>query len=114
MRESEGEVRVCLACGRPFRELRTVTEPFGEQEAVSPCCGEAWAPAERCDRCGGWMARNSGTHGLCAACAGAAERRFRQLLREEFSGAEREVLNDRFDGVPLTEDGMERCHHERI
>ena len=102
MSRTDAEVCVCLGCGGVFQHPKLVTEVTGERCSVSPCCGEAWASARRCSGCGRWMAEHSGLHGLCPDCARNAAERFRKLLIDEFSQEEREVLNDAFDGVPLT------------
>jgi len=43
------------------------------------------------------------TRGMCRKCAEKTVARMRYLLFNEFTEAQREVLNDAFDGVALTE-----------
>lgn len=98
------EQYICLNCEKIFRDPARVREPgtFGHFWR-SPCCLDGFAPVMTCDRCGKLMAAGSDLHGLCRACAEAAVARLRYYLNNEFTDAEREILNDAFDGVPLTD-----------
>ena len=77
-------------------------EYAGERQLVSVCCGDGFDEAVQCAGCGGWEAGSALHHGMCRRCARKTVERLRTVLREEFSTEEREVLNDAFDGVPLT------------
>lgn len=94
---------ICMGCGETFHRPIRVEEDSGERKLVSPCCGEGFRDAVSCRSCGTLLAEGTDEHGLCPACAHGAVERFRDLLRREFTGPEREALNDAFDGVPLTE-----------
>lgn len=100
---------ICLNCGEEFREPKVLEDrhgdPFGlpEKLRVSPCCCDSFTEAVRCDRCGALIAAGADAHGLCRKCAEQTVEKLRNLLRNEFTEAEREVLNDAFDGVALTE-----------
>ena len=99
------EQYICLGCGSSFAQPTEYREPplepgdlcAGEKHPVSPCCGEAFAPARACESCGVPLAEE----GLCQSCRRAAVERFQALL-EQFSPAEREALDRAYDGVALT------------
>lgn len=97
---------VCLGCGEAFEQPVRVTEASGERRLCSPCCLESFAPGVRCEGCGAFLPQGQERHGLCPDCAGDAVERLRDLLRRGFTQAERDVLNDAFDGVDLS--GQER------
>ena len=92
---------VCCGCGEAFRQPVRVPEASGEVHWVSPCCGEDYREAVPCALCGRPVSRARRRHGLCPRCAGESVARFARRL-EEFSPEEREVINDAYDGVPLT------------
>ena len=100
---------VCSQCGQEFSTPWIVREYHGELErqaewlSVSPCCAEGVVPAVRCCSCGEWTAEQGVEHGVCPRCAGRVVERLRQLLKSEFSQQEREVINDAFEAVPLTQ-----------
>lgn len=97
------EFYICLNCGAVFHKPRPVTECHGEKHDVSPCCGEDFAQGSECSYCGKEMPAAEGRHGLCRKCAWSTVEHFRWYLCNNFSEAQRAVLNDAFDGVPLTQ-----------
>ena len=98
------EQYICLDCEELFdKPVRLEELDTGKQYWASPCCWGAFVPTIGCDRCGKLIAVGSDLHGLCRACAEAVVARLRYYLNNEFTDAEREVLNDAFDGVPLTD-----------
>ncbi len=96
---------VCLGCGQAFEQPVQVAEASGERRCYSPCCREGFTPAVPCRSCGAALPQGGDVHGLCPDCAEAAVERLRDFLRLGFTPAEREVLNDAFDGVALSEEG---------
>lgn len=99
---------ICLNCGEEFAHPRIYENrhsAFGvaERYRASPCCGDSFASAIRCDSCGALIAAGADAHGMCRKCAEKTVARMRHLLFNEFTEAQREVLNDAFDGVALTE-----------
>ena len=92
---------VCLGCGQAFEQPVQVAEASGESRLYSPCCQEGFTSAVRCPGCGAAVPQREALHGLCQDCAGDAVARLREFLRRGFTQAEREVLNDAFDGVDL-------------
>ena len=97
------EFYICFNCGSSFRQPKMVTESHGEKHAVSPCCGDSYSPGARCSYCGREMLQAESRHGLCRKCAWSTIEHFRWYLLNNFSSPQRAVLNDAFDGVPLTE-----------
>ena len=95
---------ICLGCEGLFNTPEQVNEPgTGETHRRSPCCKDGFAPVMECVHCGKLVAVGADLHGLCRSCAEKVVNRLRYLLNNEFTDAEREVLNDAFDGVPLTD-----------
>lgn len=94
---------ICLGCGQAFEQPVRVAEASGESRLYSPCCREGFSSAVRCSGCGAAVAQGEEVHGLCQDCAGGAVARLREFLGRGFTQAEREVLNDAFDGVDLSE-----------
>lgn len=90
-----------MGCGETFHQPVQIEEDTGERRSVSPCCGEGFRCAISCRSCGRPIQEGEDIHGLCPDCARQAVERFQALLRRDFTGAEREALNDAFDGVPL-------------
>ena len=98
------EQYICLNCEKLFSTPELVEEfDTGEHHWKSPCCQDGFVPTASCGRCGKLIAVGSDLHGLCRACAEAVVARLRYYLNNEFTDAEREILNDAFDGVPLTD-----------
>jgi hypothetical protein len=60
-------------------------------------------PTMECDGCGEILAAGTDHHGLCRKCAVKAVERLNYFLNNEFTEAERLVLDDAFDGVALSE-----------
>ena len=100
---------ICLDCGNEFTHPKTIEEKHGdpfqlrEKHRVSPCCHSTFAEAMRCGGCNALIAAGADCHGLCRKCAERAVDRLRYLLLNEFTEAEREALDEAFDGVFLTE-----------
>lgn len=101
---------ICLDCGEEFSRPKIIEDkhdddPFTprEKHRVSPCCYTGFAAAMNCDDCGALIAIGKDAHGMCRKCAERTVARMRYLLFNEFTEAQREVLNDAFDGVPMTE-----------
>ena len=101
---------ICLDCGEEFTHPKIIEDkhdhdPFTprEKHRVSPCCYTNFAAAMNCGSCGTLIAIGKDTHGMCRKCAERTVARLRFLLFNEFTAAQREVLNDAFDGVALTE-----------
>ena len=100
---------ICLECGEEFSNPKTTEDNHGVpfllkvKHRVSPCCHGAFAEAIRCDRCGNLIAAGADAHGYCRKCAERTVDKLRYVLFNEFTEAEREILNDAFDGVALTE-----------
>lgn len=100
---------ICLDCGNEFTHPKTIEEKHGdpfqlrEKHRVSPCCHSTFAEAMRCGGCNALIAAGADCHGLCRKCAERAVDRLRYLLLNEFTEAEREVLDEAFDGVFLTD-----------
>lgn len=113
------EKLICLNCGETFHTPVEIREHLGpEWESavcipVSPCCLAPFAQAVACDSCGVAMAPDESSHGLCRSCARKAVERLKRILKGGFTPAEREVLNEAFDGVPLTL-GERGVGHERV
>lgn len=97
------EIYICMNCGSAFHEPKAVTELHGEKHSVSPCCGDSFAAGAQCGYCGREMLEAESRHGLCQKCAWTAIEHFRWHLLNNFSDAQRAVLNEAFDGIPLTE-----------
>ena len=98
------EQYICLNCEKLFSNPVQVAEKdTGEHCWRSPCCLDGFAPVIACDHCGELMTAGSDLHGLCRACAKAVVARLRYYLNNEFTDSERKILNDAFDGVPLTD-----------
>lgn len=96
---------LCCNCGEPFDDPFLFRDATGETHMVSSCCWSSFDRAEICERCGRpfpWPPETPRKK-LCAACTRRAVERLRYLLNNEFTEAEREALNEAFDGVPLTE-----------
>lgn len=99
---------ICMNCGMQFDHPTTVVDNhglpfFSEKHRVSPCCRDTFVEAMPCQSCGHDVGKGADYHGLCRKCAEEAVSRLIYLLYNEFTEAQREVLNDAFDGVPLTE-----------
>ena len=95
---------LCLNCEQVFDTPAQFTDPSTKENSWrSPCCLDAFAPVTTCVHCGKLMAAGADLHGLCRTCAETVVSRLRYLLNNEFTDAEREILNDAFDGVPLTD-----------
>lgn len=94
---------ICMNCGSSFRSPKTITEAHGEKHSVSPCCCDSYAAAAECCDCGREMPRGESRHGLCQKCAWTTVEHLRWYLRSNFTDAQRAVLNEAFDGVPLTQ-----------
>ena len=95
---------ICLDCGKAFRGPELIEEfETGEHHWKSPCCHGGFVPAVICGNCDKLIAGGSDFHGLCGDCATKTISRLRYFLMNEFTESEREVLNDAFDGVALTE-----------
>ena len=95
---------ICLNCEELFDTPCEISDPgTGERYWRSPCCLDGFMPVVSCERCGKLIAVGADTHGLCGHCAEATVARLRYFLNNEFTEEEREVLNEAFDGVPLTE-----------
>ena len=99
----------CLNCGESFERPKTIEEKhgepwrIGEKHRVSPCCLDSYTKAVSCTECEELIAAGTDAHGLCRKCAEKTVSRLQYLLLNEFTDAQREVLNDAFDGVHLTE-----------
>ena len=101
----------CLNCGEPFQHPKTLEdkhgEPWriGEKRRVSPCCKDSFVKAVVCagSECQELIPAGKDLHGLCRKCADKSVSRLRYFLLNEFTEAEREVLNDAYDGVALTD-----------
>lgn len=99
----------CLNCGDPFQKPKVLEdkhgEPWriGEKRRVSPCCRDSFVKAVGCTGCGELVPAGKDLHGLCRKCGEKTVSRLRYMLLNEFTEAEREILNDAFDGVPLTD-----------
>ncbi len=104
---------VCLGCGEAFEQPVRVAEASGESRLYSPCCRESFTPAVHCRNCGAALPQGEEVHGLCPDCAEEAVARLREFLCRGFTQAEREVLNDAFDGVALSEAGERSERSER-
>jgi len=99
---------ICMNCGGQFEHPTVFVEnhnlPFySEKISLSPCCRDTFMPTMRCAVCGDVLAAGTDHHGMCKKCAVAAVDRLCYFLNNEFTEAEREVLNEAFDGVALTE-----------
>jgi len=100
---------ICLNCGDEFLRPKIIEIRHGaefdlrEKRLVSPCCHDSYAAAMNCGSCGTLIAIGKDTRGMCRKCAEKTVARMRYLLFNEFTEAQREVLNDAFDGVALTE-----------
>ena len=91
---------ICLGCGQGFPWPAQYRDPqTGEAHLTSPCCRTAFREADRCQNCGRLIPREEGR--LCPRCRKDAVDRFRQLL-DRVTPAEREAINNAYDGVPLT------------
>lgn len=99
---------ICMNCGGQFEHPTTVVDNhglpfFSEKHRVSPCCRDTFVETMPCNSCGRDVGEGTDYHGLCRKCAEAAVERLRYVLYNEFTEAERQVLDDAFDGVSLTE-----------
>lgn len=100
---------ICLNCGEEFSHPTILEDrhggPFGlgEKYRVSPCCHDGFTAAVTCPLCGELTAAGYDSHGLCRKCAEKTVERLQYFLYNEFTEAQREVLNDAFDGVALTD-----------
>ncbi len=101
----------CLNCGEPFQKPKTIEEkhgePFriGEKRRVSPCCKDSFVKALVCTGCQELIPAGKDQHGMCRKCAEKTVGRLQEHLIHDYTEAERQVLNDAFDGVALTEPG---------
>lgn len=99
---------LCSNCGgcfdAPFIHTTNHGLPhYQERSSLSPCCREVFTASQPCARCGAPVSTDGRFHGLCQRCAQDTLTHLRRLLHTEFIDSEREVLNDAFDGVPLTQ-----------
>ncbi len=100
---------LCLSCGARFREPQIMEEKHGEPHRAgerfwaSPCCGEEFVPVRPCEDCGQVYPERELNYGLCAGCGEAAVERLRQYLRSAFTNQQRELLNEAFEAVALTQ-----------
>lgn len=94
---------ICLNCMETFSEPTRIRDSEGDYRWLSPCCRDSYTVAMECASCGGTIPVGSDLHGRCRKCAEAVVSKLQYLLYNEFTEAEREVLNDAFDGVSLTD-----------
>jgi len=99
---------ICMNCGKQFEtpavEVDTHSLPFFcEKHRVSPCCRDTFVETMACASCDAEIGKGTDYHGLCRKCAEQTVERLRYFLYNEFTEAERQVLNDAFDGVALTD-----------
>lgn len=99
---------ICLNCGGQFEHPVTIVDDhalpfFSEKHRVSPCCRDMFVETMPCDSCGAVIGKGTDYHGLCLKCARETVARLEYLLYNEFTEAQRQVLDDAFDGVSLTE-----------
>ena len=94
---------ICLNCGEPFEEPYTYFEDYGEAQTVSPCCKGAFDYATTCDNCKRPIPASAVFHGQCEECTKDVIRSLVKHLKEHYTYKEREILNDAFEGVPLTD-----------
>lgn len=99
---------ICMNCGKQFETPVTVSDNHGlpffcEKHRVSPCCHDTFMGTMTCAACDAEQAKGTDYHGLCRKCAEATVEQLCYFLYNEFTEAQRQVLNDAFDGVALTE-----------
>ena len=99
---------ICMNCGGRFAHPAILADNHGlpyfvERHSVSPCCKDTYVKTMHCQSCDTVIGQGTDYHGLCRKCAEAAVERLRYFLYNEFTEAEREVLNMAFDGIALTE-----------
>ena len=99
---------VCSECGGlfdvPLRKKKEVGVWEGgrwEQGYCSPCCGQRFDVAHRCDLCGA-VVREDGVGQLCALCAEDAAGRLRQFVRKNYTRQEQEALDVLTEGISFT------------
>lgn len=97
----------CLGCGHLFEEgeqktyRECVGEYFGtpayEEYSGCPICEEAYEEIEPCKICGGYETKEV-FEDVCEICKGEVLKRFRDLVENNFTSEERELLNELLDG----------------
>lgn len=97
----------CNECGHVFEEgeqaewVETHGFDYGNGEHWSGCpvCKGAYEEAKPCKICGTYDKDNDEEY--CDNCKKDVERRFSAFISEEFTEAERELLNELYDGEPI-------------
>ena len=82
---------VCDNCGSTF-DLPRAWKEHGEIHIGSPCCLTGYEEAFRCKQCDAVIPGEQNLFGLCAKCEDRALKRFKWLLCNEFTAAERAYI----------------------
>lgn len=92
----------CDECEEVFEEPIEYTESHGEHFrevfTCSPCCKENYTEVEMCEFCDEYIDLYER---LCDKCKSKLKKAFSNVLHENFTEFEIEILNDIFDGEEL-------------
>lgn len=88
----------CDECGHLFEEGEELqyTESWGEHVKACPLCRGTYSEATECLICGSY--EKEPTEEYCERCVKDVSKRFKRIMESEFSEAERNLLNELYDG----------------
>lgn len=98
----------CNDCGAEFSEpkITKVTVPYGSGEVTypgvscCPSCGGDYEEVQICELCGDSFAKSK-FDGVCPGCINIISKRFSQLIKENFTPFEVNILSNAYDGRDL-------------
>lgn len=97
----------CFDCGETFEEPKEYCEtvPYGCQDVVEkkhlgcPSCGGDFDESKECEYCGKhFLEEESRSDVICNDCIDEVDSRFKNLLHNNFTKFEVDLLNDIYDG----------------
>lgn len=89
---------MCDECKEVFEEPINWIEPHEETILCSPCCKENFEEVRMCEFCDKYVSLDEE---LCDKCKSDLRKQFSNVLHENFTEFEIEILNNLFDGEPL-------------
>ena len=93
---------ICLDCGNLFDDTELVDlsdKSVGYTGYACPYCGsQDFEETVYCELCDRVIGKSQARFGLCPYCEEAVDRRFRNLLAQNFTTAELIFLNNQYDG----------------
>lgn len=81
----------------------TSTLRTGYPQSPFSHCKDVFEISHQCSKCGTTIAEEQSKYSLCESCEYIALRRFKVLLTDKFTDAEREYIDACVEGVSLTE-----------